>query len=306
MKFILNKDTLEIENIELVNSGSISYYEADVEYDESWNDLVIEAVMLKKDEDAGKSIAVINNKMYIDQKLRGTYCIGFVGYKIEEEKKIYQVSTNLEKVYFDLGAGEIETENVEVLTLTEWEIYIAEIQKIFGDIQILTNGLNEKVVEVEEKLANGDFTPDRGVDYWTEEDQKQIKSDVMAEVQPQINEIEDIAEHAEVIAKGKATGYVFDTLEDLDLWLQDETNTSKLVLGDNLYIRALGVPDYWWDGSTKQPLETQKVDLTEYAKEEYVDEELAKKINAAEVEEKELLITYEDTTTETVKLVVYK
>lgn len=48
MKFILNKDKLEIENIELVNSGSISYYEADVEYDESWNGLAIEAVMLKK------------------------------------------------------------------------------------------------------------------------------------------------------------------------------------------------------------------------------------------------------------------
>ena len=28
--------------------------------------------------------------MYIDQNLKGTYCIGFVGYKIEEEKKVYQ------------------------------------------------------------------------------------------------------------------------------------------------------------------------------------------------------------------------
>ncbi len=75
-------------------------------------------------------------------------------------------------------------------------------------------------------------------------------------------EIEDI----EAIAKGRATGYVFDTIEDLDAWLSNEENIENLVLGDNLYIRELDVPDYWWDGSAKQQLETQKVDLTEYVK----------------------------------------
>lgn len=69
----------------------------------------------------------------------------------------------------------------------------------------------------------------------------------------------------ESIAKGRATGYVFDTLSDLETWLEDSENTSKLVLGDNLYIRATDVPDYWWDGAEKQILETQKVDLSEYA-----------------------------------------
>lgn len=70
----------------------------------------------------------------------------------------------------------------------------------------------------------------------------------------------------ESIARGRATGYVFDTVEDMNAWLTNSENTEKLVLGDNLYIRATDVPDYWWDGITAQPLETQKVDLTEYAK----------------------------------------
>ncbi len=74
------------------------------------------------------------------------------------------------------------------------------------------------------------------------------------------------AEQAQIIAKGRATGYVFDTVEDLDLWLSDEANTVKIHLGDNFYIRAVNVPDYWWDGKQKQPLETQKVDLSEYVK----------------------------------------
>lgn len=67
----------------------------------------------------------------------------------------------------------------------------------------------------------------------------------------------------EAIAKGRATGYVFDTVDDLDAWLSDSANTAKLNLGDNFYIRALDVPDYWWDGTSKQQLETQKVNLSE-------------------------------------------
>jgi hypothetical protein len=75
----------------------------------------------------------------------------------------------------------------------------------------------------------------------------------------------------EAIAKGRATGYVFNTVADLDTWLANSENTKNLVLGDNLYIRAVNVPDYWWDGSQKQPLETQKVSIDGYATEEYVD-----------------------------------
>lgn len=74
----------------------------------------------------------------------------------------------------------------------------------------------------------------------------------------------------EAIAKGRATGYVFDTKADMDAWLANSENTESLVLGDNFYIIDTDVPDYWWDGSSAQQLETQKVDLTEYAKTEDV------------------------------------
>lgn len=69
----------------------------------------------------------------------------------------------------------------------------------------------------------------------------------------------------EKIAKGRATGYVFDTVDDMNLWIADEKNKAQLVLGDNLYIRAINVPDFWWDGENPQILETQKVDMSEYA-----------------------------------------
>lgn len=84
------------------------------------------------------------------------------------------------------------------------------------------------------------------------------------------------AEKAKTIAKGRATGYVFDTYDDMQGWLwgtedgdldnESAEHRAMLNLGDNLYIRDKGVPDYWWDGKKERELETQKVDLTEYVK----------------------------------------
>lgn len=62
------------------------------------------------------------------------------------------------------------------------------------------------------------------------------------------------------VAKGRSTGHVFDTYDDMVEWCSN--NSSSLKQGDNLYIRQIDVPDYWWDGETYCQLETQKVDLT--------------------------------------------
>ena len=81
-----------------------------------------------------------------------------------------------------------------------------------------------------------------------------------------------MASQAMQVAKGRATGYVFDTEEDMRNALNDAQFVSTLVMGDNLYIRDVGVPDYWWDATEGReaiyPLETQKVNLTEYVKKE--------------------------------------
>ena len=108
--------------------------------------------------------------------------------------------------------------------------------------------------------------------------------------------VNNAIEEVEAIAKGRATGYVFDTIDDMNTWLADDTNTAKLVLGDNLYIRATDVPDYWWDGSTAQQLETQKVDLSEYAtKTEVEDEATARTNKDTELEGKITELTSMDT-----------
>lgn len=80
------------------------------------------------------------------------------------------------------------------------------------------------------------------------------------------------------IAMGKCNCYVFDTVALLDTalaeyvaYITNETamsdtnilNGQTLKTGDVFLIRAVDVPDYWWDDSTKskQVLETTKVDI---------------------------------------------
>lgn len=91
---------------------------------------------------------------------------------------------------------------------------------------------------------------------------------------------EEVAE-ANAIAKGRAKGHVFDTVEDLDLWLAEPAHVAELAVGDNFYIRALDVPDYWWDGTQKQPLETQKVELSDYVKSGEVEDTVNKALQEA-------------------------
>ena len=79
-----------------------------------------------------------------------------------------------------------------------------------------------------------------------------------------INGLNEAAEELTAIAQGKCASYVFDTVDALDTWLGNAENTAKLKTGDVFLIRAVDVPDYWWDGNTssKQILETTKVDLS--------------------------------------------
>lgn len=82
--------------------------------------------------------------------------------------------------------------------------------------------------------------------------------------------IEEVAS----IAKGRNRARVFNTTDDMNSWLSDEANKGVAIVGDNLYIVALDVPDWWISEALEDAdvdtgfyykiaqLETQKVDLT--------------------------------------------
>lgn len=79
-----------------------------------------------------------------------------------------------------------------------------------------------------------------------------------------VNGLQDELDEMVAVAQGKCASYVYDTVEALDEALTDTEFTATLKTGDVFLIRAVDVPDYWWDESTssKQILETTKVNLS--------------------------------------------
>ncbi len=120
---------------------------------------------------------------------------------------------------------------------------------------------------------------DWGVVFSTKADKSELNL-----VKSNLDNVSDTADEALTIAKGRNRALTFLTYQELSSWIDgdftrsDGKTVSDLMTGDNLYIVETGVPDYWWDGTQIRPLETQKVDLSEYAEKDYVDEEIAEQV----------------------------
>jgi len=102
------------------------------------------------------------------------------------------------------------------------------------------------------------------------------------EIQDRINAGNALSEkidEAKAIAEGGARARVFADEAELDAWLAVRENTDTLNVGDNFYIIETDVPDYWWDGTRKQKLETGKVDLAQYYTKTQIDILLSSKLD---------------------------
>ena len=95
-----------------------------------------------------------------------------------------------------------------------------------------------------------------------------------SDIRASITTAQNTANEAKSIAEGRARAISFDTVAAMTTALNSATKTDYKV-GDNLFIKALNVPDYWISkvNDSKSgdygyfeisPLETQSVDLTGY------------------------------------------
>ena len=61
----------------------------------------------------------------------------------------------------------------------------------------------------------------------------------------------------------KSNNYLFDTLQQFQLWIKEKSNRELLKPCDVFYIKEKEVSDYWWDGNTVQPFETRPSNIPE-------------------------------------------
>lgn len=153
----------------------------------------------------------------------------------------------------------------------EWDRNVVQAVTMSNELLVLQEKTEEnkrlyEQVEFEDYSSNEQEIPE------TEEAINQIVSGKSTKVLYQyikaaLKGLLALAKRALNVALGKNQARVFATVTALDTWLEVPENIAKLNVGDNFYITATDVPDYWWDGKQKQKLETQKVDLTTYDRE---------------------------------------
>lgn len=83
-----------------------------------------------------------------------------------------------------------------------------------------------------------------------------------------LNSLKSAVDSLATVAEGGAIAKAFDTKAELDEWLAMEGNAETLKVGQNIYIAETGTPDYWWDGTRLQVLETEKVEIESMTYEE--------------------------------------
>lgn len=286
MKFILENDKLKIEQEKELNSGSLNYYEVDVEFNEAWQNLTIVAILIGKDDIVGTSISVIKNKFYLDNELEGYYNIGFVGYLIENEEKKYQISTNLKSIYFNKGAGEIETEDKKVPTPSEWEIYIAQIQKMISDIKI--EELDPTVPEYVKKITENDISN------WNNKAEKDDIPDTSNFITNTVNDLVNYYKKSETYSKQEIDNKIslipkfsIEIVSSLPTENISETTLYLLKSGtekDNIYT------EYIYSNKKWEILGTQKLDLSNYYNKGEVDKKLEDTTQELETKIAELVL----------------
>lgn len=106
-------------------------------------------------------------------------------------------------------------------------------------------------------------------------------SDVGEEILRLDGEIDNIAKRADEaknkaieaieIANAKKFSIVFDTEEQMNQFLTDETNKGFLHIGSNIYVRENGVPDRWVVAVLDETLETGFYYVTDIIEGEKID-----------------------------------
>lgn len=135
------------------------------DFDEEWTGLDKTLVIIAEDKTYNVALlndeAIIPSEAYVNNK---AITLGVFGQK---ENTI--LSSSLTELWMTKGAYQ-EGENPSNLpTPTQWDLYISEINRLLeegeenkNDIEKLAKELEDKVLDVETKLENGEFKGDKG------------------------------------------------------------------------------------------------------------------------------------------------
>ena len=272
-------------------ADSVDYLYANFEFSEDWADLVKFALFKHEDDELPYEMVLAENICKVPHEVikNGKVSVSVYGKQADAESA-FRLTTNPFIITFEESGFSDEVENSvdptpddiqQLLDLVNQQMISAEEAESFSLLSksYAVGGTGERAGE---DTDNAKYYKDQAKDYRDDaveaaEDAAEAADNVLNEVSTHNTSVsahEDIRDEirqVDAIARGKAKAKVFDTVEDMNAWLAVPENVETLNVGDNLYIRALDVPDYWWDGVSVQKLEVEAPDLTDYYTREQVN-----------------------------------
>lgn len=296
MKLIVNPHKIQITK-EPINEREINITKCEFEFaEEIPNNYVKEAYFTLNDE-TYKQI-IFNNECDIPSEVlekKGTVQIGVVAYLVENEEEIKRY--NPSPAYFDTWIGSLKdnAENSEPITPSEMEQFEQELHNGLSEVNDKLDEMDEaltevdnldidatksgsvstvtitnkegitKSVEIYDGLKGEDgvdgqdgYTPQKGIDYFTEQDIEEIEGDILNEVYTKSETDTLLDEKADIEDIPDVSNFITKDVNNLTNYTL-KTNTGSLIdleINDTTYVVTLKLKNQ--DGTI---ISTDTIDL---------------------------------------------
>lgn len=169
-----------------IGSNNLNTIQINFTLPDEFSGLTVLAVFTNSEEKSYKKTVTDNKCLIPFEALKeGKVILGVYAYSGDE--LIYSpIATTF---IVEKGSYVANSEDETTFTPSDFDLWLEQANEMYLKITELTAGLDSKVQEVEEKLENGEFTPVKGVDYWTESDKTEIITDVTDKIKPELQSI---------------------------------------------------------------------------------------------------------------------
>ena len=242
-------------------SGDVNIDTVKFTFDEAWNGYDMKtAVFYNNPKDTYPVMLDENNVAVIPEAVMADKCklsIGVFGTNANGDVKTSKILT------YNIGKGAISND-LEATTPADFWAKLLARQINYESNLIERQDTFESNITEQQTTFESNITQQQNI----------FESNMENEFNTLQTNVTNEVDTLEGIVKGRNQARVFNTTADMEAWLKDQKNKGVCNVGDNLYIVALDVPDWWISEVLDTPdantgyyykiakLEVQKVDLT--------------------------------------------
>lgn len=274
MKINVTENKVSIKEEQILNENEYNIHKIQFDFSSEYTDDLVKVALFSIDNHTYKKI-ISNNECDIPPEVltqRGYSILGVYAYKTEQDTLVLRYSPSPTKISVYDGSYKADAENSEPITPSEIEQYQQILQNSLqqfqnqynvlveeteGDIQAIEDELQRKVDEGYFDGEDG-YTPQKGVDYFTQEDIEEIEGDILNEVYTK-SETDTLLEgKADTTDIPDVSSFITKDVNNLTNYTL-KTNTGSLIdleINDTTYVVTLKLKNQ--DGTV---ISTDTIDL---------------------------------------------